>query len=98
MATLRIAIRVKPGSSRAKVSGAYGPDRQLIVAVSAPPVDGAANDAVLKAVATAFGVRPRHVTLVSGHSARSKVVDVDISDDLLPDARHRLESLLDSAD
>ncbi len=97
MATLRIAIRVKPGSSRAKVSGSYGPDRQLIVAVSAPPVDGAANDAVLKAVASAFGVRPRHVTLVSGHTSRSKIIDLEIPDDLLPDARHRLEALLDSA-
>lgn len=97
MATLRIGIRVKPGSSRARVEGAYGPDRQLVVAVNAPPVDGAANEAVIKAVASAFGVRPRYVRLVSGHTSRSKVVDVDVPDSDLADAQAQLERLLTTA-
>ena len=73
MTEVRITVRVKPGSSRPRVGGAYG-DGQLVVAVSAPPVEGAANDAVLRAVADALGLRPRQVRLISGHSARSKVL------------------------
>ena len=94
MATLRIGIRVKPGSSRARVEGAYGPENLLIVAVNAPPVDGAANEAVIKAVASAFGVRPRQVALVSGHTARSKVLDVEVPDAALADAQALLARLL----
>ena len=74
---MRIAIRVKPGASRARVGGAYG-DR-LVVAVTARAVDGAATRAALEAVADAFGVRPRHVSLVAGATSRDKVVEVDPS-------------------
>lgn len=72
---LRIRVRVKTGSSRPGVGGRYG-DGELVVAVSARPVDGAANAAVLAAIAAAFGVRPRAVSLVLGSSNRSKVLFV----------------------
>jgi uncharacterized protein len=81
MAAVRIVVRVKPGSSRVRVGGSYGDDRQLVVAVNAPPVDGAANDAVLAAVTEALGVRRRQVVLVSGHTARTKVLEVDSDDE-----------------
>lgn len=92
MAYLRIAVRVKPGSTRAKVGGSYGDDRQLIVAVNAPPVDGAANEAVISAVAKALGLRRRHVTLVAGHTARTKVLEIDVPDEAA--ARADVEALL----
>ena len=91
MAILRITVRVRPGASRTHVGGTYG-DGQLVVAVNAPPVDGAANEAVLKAVAEAFSVRPRDVVLVSGHQGRTKVLDLDTPD--ADKARERLAKLL----
>lgn len=80
MAEVRIAVRVKPGASRARVGGTYGEDA-LVIAVNAPPVDGAANEAVVAALAEALGVRPRMVRLVSGQSARTKVLAVEAGDD-----------------
>ena len=80
MGVLRIGVRVKPGASRAKVGGTYGNDGELVVAVNAPPVDGAATEAVLAAIADALKVRRRHVTLVSGATSRSKVVAVEVPD------------------
>ncbi|MCZ2815679.1 DUF167 domain-containing protein [Modestobacter sp. VKM Ac-2984] len=72
---MRVAIRVRPGASRTGVGGEH--DGALVVRVSARAVDGKATAAALAAVAAAFGVRRSAVTLVSGATARSKVVDVD---------------------
>lgn len=67
-----IVVRVKPGSSRNRVGGSYGQPVQLIVAVTAPAVDGRANDAVLAAVAEAFGLRASAVVLRGGATSRTK--------------------------
>ena len=72
---MRIAVRVKPGASRTAVGGSL--DGALVVRVTARAVEGQANDALLRALADAFDVPRRKVTLVSGASARSKVVDID---------------------
>jgi hypothetical protein len=49
----------------------------LVVRVSARAVDGKATEAALAAVAAAFGVRRRAVTLVAGASSRSKILEVE---------------------
>jgi len=82
---VRVPIRVKPGASRTRVGGAHG-DR-LVVAVGARAVDGAATEAALAAVAEAFGVRRRAVTLVTGATSRDKVVEVDVPDQAAAAAR-----------
>ncbi|MFM6974978.1 MAG: DUF167 domain-containing protein [Agromyces sp.] len=78
---MRIAIRVKPGASRARVGGLH--DHALVVAVSARAVDGAATEAALRAVAEAFGVRRADVYLHSGASSRSKLIDIAAPDDVV---------------
>lgn len=77
-----MTVRVKPGASRVTVGGSYG-DGQLVVAVSKPPVDGAANAAVVSAVAAAFGVRRSAVRLISGQTARTKVLELDGEPEML---------------
>ena len=74
-AAVRFAVRVQPRSSRPGVGGVHG--GALKVRVHAPPVDGAANDAVIAVLADALGVARGAVRLVSGEHARSKVVEVD---------------------
>jgi hypothetical protein len=49
----------------------------LIVRVAQRAVDGRATEAALAAVAEAFGVRRRAVTLIMGATSRTKVVDVE---------------------
>jgi len=72
---LRFAVRVKPGARREAVGGRW-PGDALIVAVPAPAVEGKANEAVRRALATAFGVRRQDVTIVTGDRGRDKVVEV----------------------
>ena len=57
-----------------------GEVRVLVVTVAAPAVDGKANEAVRRAVADAFGVRVRDVTVVSGERSRDKVLEIDGAD------------------
>lgn len=78
---MRVSVRVKPGASRTKVGGQYGersPGQSavLIVFVTQRAVDGAATEGVLKAVATAFGLRRGDVDLVRGHTSRTKVLEL----------------------
>jgi uncharacterized protein (TIGR00251 family) len=73
-AAVRFAVRVQPRSSRAGVDGVHGD--AVRVRVNAPPVDGAANEAVVEVIAKALGVAKRAVTIVSGATSRSKVIEV----------------------
>jgi len=71
----RLHLRVQPGARRTAFTGWYGNLPKLSVA--APPVDGAANEAVVSAVARALGVRTRQVRLVGGERSRTKRLDVE---------------------
>ncbi len=88
-----MSIRVRPGASRTRVGGSFGAGEQraLGVAVAARAVDGAATEAALAAVAEAFGVSRRDVAVVSGATARTKVVDVRVDPHV---GEERLRSLL----
>jgi uncharacterized protein YggU (UPF0235/DUF167 family) len=82
-----IAIRVKPGASRTRVGGSHdGPHGPaLVIAVGAPPVDGRATEAALRALASALGVRPGTLRLKAGAASRDKLVWVDDPPADLPD-------------
>ena len=95
---VRVSVRVKPGASRPKVGGQYGDGSAcqasvLIVSVAPRAVDGAATEAVLKAVAKAFGLRRADVDLVSGLTSRSKVLELRGEDQ---DLSARMAELLGS--
>jgi uncharacterized protein (TIGR00251 family) len=70
-----LRLHVQPRAKRTALAGAHGDAMKLRVA--APPVDGAANHAVLAFVAKILGVPLRAVTLRSGDTSRQKFVEVD---------------------
>ncbi|GIJ68617.1 hypothetical protein Voc01_035340 [Virgisporangium ochraceum] len=90
-----VPIRVKPGSSRARVGGRYeGPHgAALVVAVHAPPVDGRATDAAIAALADALGLRRADLSLRSGAASRDKIIAVT---DAPPDLADRVARLRDT--
>jgi uncharacterized protein YggU (UPF0235/DUF167 family) len=75
---VRITVWVRPGSARPGVGGER--DGALVVRVSARAVDGQATEAALAAVAAAFGLRRRAVTLVAGATSRTKILEVEGAD------------------
>jgi uncharacterized protein len=72
---VRFSVRVQPRASRNEISGIHG--SALKVRLSAPPVDGAANEALIDFIAASLGVARRSVRIVFGHSSRNKTVEVD---------------------
>jgi len=79
---LRFPVRVKPRASKSAILGVKLD--ALEVAVAAPPVDGAANDELVRTIAAALGIAKRQVAIVSGESSRTKLVDVTgVSEEIL---------------
>jgi uncharacterized protein (TIGR00251 family) len=72
---VRFTVRVQPRASRSAVDGRYGD--ALKVRISSPPVDGAANDALIDVLAKALDVPRRSVRIVAGATSRMKIVEVD---------------------
>ena len=67
-------LRVAPGSARDQIVGRHGDAWK--VRVAAAPERGAANEAVIRLLATVLSLDRGAVTLVSGHGARDKMVEV----------------------
>jgi len=70
-----ISIRVIPRARRSELAGER--DSSLLIRLAAPPVEGAANDALIAFLAEFLNVPKRAVTIVSGDRAREKRVRVD---------------------
>jgi len=70
-----LELHVQPGAKRTEAAGVHG-DR-VKIRLAAPPVDGAANDELVRFLAEAFGVPRRQVTIVSGATSRRKRVRID---------------------
>jgi uncharacterized protein (TIGR00251 family) len=74
MSATRVRVRVSPGATRSRVVGRYGDAWK--VRVAAPPVDGRANDALVRLLADALAVSRESVRLVSGAGGRDKIVEL----------------------
>jgi uncharacterized protein (TIGR00251 family) len=70
-----LTIKVKPGA-RTSVLVAQD-DGSWLAQVAAPPVDGAANEALIRLVAAHFGLRRAQVRLKSGATSRTKRIEID---------------------
>jgi uncharacterized protein YggU (UPF0235/DUF167 family) len=66
-------VSVKPGS-RSGDRVVEGPDGSLVIYLRARPIEGAANAALLRALADHWGVPPSSLEIVRGHRSRTKVV------------------------
>ena len=72
---LILHLRILPKASKNEFSGPYG-DRQYRIRITAPPVDGKANQHLLQFLAKSFGVAKSRIELLSGASGRDKVIRI----------------------
>ncbi|AFZ22473.1 hypothetical protein Cylst_0095 [Cylindrospermum stagnale PCC 7417] len=69
-------VKVKPNSKKQKIAEQL--DGSLTVHLKSPPVDGKANEELIKLLAEKFAVPKSYVRIKSGLSSRQKLVEIDI--------------------
>ncbi len=82
-----LTLHVQPGAKRSEITGLHG--EALKLRLAAPPIDGRANEALIKYIAGLFEVPQRQVELKQGGQSRHKVLAIIGSkispESLLPD-------------
>ncbi|MBD2626813.1 DUF167 domain-containing protein [Trichormus variabilis] len=68
-------VKVKPNSKQQKITEQE--DGSLIVNLKSPPVDGKANEELIKLLAEKFDVPKSYIKIKSGLSSRQKIVEID---------------------
>ncbi len=71
---MTLKVRVRPRASRNAIAGER--EGALVVRLVAPPVEGAANEALARFLGKALGVAPSAVRIVAGATGRDKLVAV----------------------
>ena len=75
MSGVRLKVRLIPGAGADRIDGIVS--GVLRVRVAARPIDGAANEALVRLLAATLRVAPSRIRIVSGLLARTKVVEVE---------------------
>ena len=72
------AVKVHPRARKTAITGTFGegPDTVVKVALSAPPVEGRANEALIEFFAEMFGVSRSAVAVIAGAQSRNKVIRI----------------------
>lgn len=71
-----IKIKVTPRGSKTEIIGEL-PDGTIRIKLAAPPVDGAANDALIKFLSKEWGIPRSRIQIKSGHAGRLKTIMID---------------------
>jgi len=88
METARLNVRLTPRSAKTEIRGFLGDVLQ--VRVTAAPVEGRANEALIRLLAERLGVPRRAIRVVAGHTSREKLLAIDgLNGD---EVRRRLEA------
>jgi uncharacterized protein (TIGR00251 family) len=73
-APVTLSIRIQPRASKNEIVALAGGG--LKIRLTAPPVDGAANEALVKFLADTLSIPKSNVEIVSGHTSKNKIVKI----------------------
>lgn len=71
---MRVYVKVTPRSSKNEVTKIS--EGEYKVKLTAPPVDGAANDMLIKVLAEYFDINSSSLRIVGGKTAKTKIVEI----------------------
>ena len=70
-----LSLHVQPGAKKSECAGLHG--EALKIRLAAPPVDGKANEALLRFLAQRLAIPRQQISLKSGQTSRQKVVEIE---------------------
>jgi len=86
-----LAVRIVPKASRTEIAG-IEEDGTLKIRLTAPPVEGKANEELIAFLAQVLDARPEQLEIVAGHNTREKLISIfDIS---IPEVNERIRAHL----
>ncbi|MDB9511900.1 DUF167 domain-containing protein [Kamptonema animale CS-326] len=71
-----LTIKVKPNSKQQNIQ--QEPDGSFKVSLKSPPIDGKANEELIKLLAKKFGIPKSQITIKSGLSSKNKLVELPL--------------------
>lgn len=71
---IRLAVQIAPNAKKTEIVGVF--DDLLKIRLQAPPVEGRANDALIRFIAEALDVPRSTVRLTHGHTSRRKLLEI----------------------
>jgi len=72
---IRLHVYIQPKASRNKIDGIH--DSALKIKITSPPVDGSANEMLIKLLSKELGIAKSDIRIISGFKARKKTLSVD---------------------
>ena len=72
---MKLQVKVKPNAKNQSIQTEA--DGSLTVSLKSPPVDGQANEELIKILAKKFNVSKSSITIKSGHSSRNKLIEIE---------------------
>lgn len=73
--SIKLSIYVQPRSSKNSIAGLF--DNKIKVKLTSPPVDGAANELLIKFLSKKLSVAKSEISIISGEKSRSKIILVN---------------------
>lgn len=75
---ITLTLHIQPGAKKTEIAGLHGD--ALKIRLAAPPVDGKANEALIRFLAETLGIARSAICLKSGQTARRKVLEIQAND------------------
>lgn len=75
--TVKVHLRLQPRASKNEILKPDAAGERIRIRLTAPPVENAANQALIKFLATQWGVSKSGIRIVSGLKSRSKAVEIE---------------------
>ena len=75
-----LKIHLQPNAKRNEICGTY--NDAIKIAISSPPVDGKANEALIKFLSTKLKIPKSNITILNGLTSRNKTIEINSENEI----------------